>query len=121
MRLTRSSTALASRVRRHLTMLGLVFATAIPCAWAGFAWMFTARASYDDEGFFLMSLKAFDARQDLYARFVTSYGAAYHEAAGVLFFILRLPFDLNAARTHRTRALARYGVFGGHRHLPFDE
>jgi len=79
-------------------MLVLVIATAIPCAWAGFAWMFTARASYDDEGFYLMALKTFDARQDLYARFITSYGPAYHEAAGLLFFILRLPFDLNSAR-----------------------
>jgi hypothetical protein len=66
-------------------------------AYLGYLWMFTGFASYDDEGFMLVTLRSFISGQALYDKIVVQYGPFYFEVFGVL-GRLGVPFDNDSGR-----------------------
>jgi hypothetical protein len=60
---------------------------------------FTSFASYDDEGYVLISLKSFLNHGALYDDVVTGYGPFYYEFWGGVFSIFDIPVNHNGSRT----------------------
>jgi hypothetical protein len=66
-------------------------------AYLGYLLMFAGFTNYDDEGFMLISLRAFLSGHPLYDKVVIQYGPFYYEFFGIL-GALGVPFDNDSGR-----------------------
>jgi hypothetical protein len=66
-------------------------------AYLGYLLMFIGFTTYDDEGFMLISLRAYLSGQALYDKVVVQYGPFYYEFFGI-FGALGVPFDNDSGR-----------------------
>jgi hypothetical protein len=76
-------------------LLGGVFVTAGVFAYAT---LFSRFSYWDDEGYFLIALRAYQTGQGLYEQIETIYGPFYFQAVAGLFSLLHVPLDNVSAR-----------------------
>jgi hypothetical protein len=81
---------------RGLGLLGLVTCTTVAL---GFPRAFTRFPDYDDEGFYLLSLRTVAHRGGVYSHLYTAYGPFYHFATLGLLALLRIPLTHDGGRT----------------------
>jgi hypothetical protein len=94
-----SARLLRSGWHRRWAMPGLVYVVlTVLCALAAYWAMFSQFQVYDDEGFFLYSLKLFVAGHPLYSSVFSEYGPFYYLLFGGLFAALGHDVTTNAGR-----------------------
>jgi hypothetical protein len=72
---------------------GLFALAAAVCAWQAYPMLFGQFAPYDDEGYLLVSVKAWLRGGRLYDDIYSQYGPFYYQAMSALFTGLRMPVD----------------------------
>lgn len=83
---------------KRSAILGLLGIVIIVSGVFAYITLFSQFRIYDDEGYFLMALRAYQADQGLYDRIDTSYGPFYFQAVAGLFSLLHVPLDNVSAR-----------------------
>ena len=87
------------RTARSLALSGFAFAaTTLFLIWAGYVTIFTHFSPWDDEGFFVMSLKWFHRSGGIYGGPYVVYGPLYYEFMDAVLTGLRLPFTHDSGR-----------------------
>jgi len=86
---------------------------AVICAFIAYRVAFSFFATYDDEGYFLVSLQEWLDRGQLYDGVYSEYGPAYFTFVGGLFGTLGLDLDLDTARVVTMLAWTLTSVLAG--------
>lgn len=81
---------------RGLGLLGLITCTMVALA---FPRAFTRFPDYDDEGYYLLSLRTLARRGGVYSHIYSAYGPFYHFATLGLLAILRIPLNHDGGRS----------------------
>ena len=81
----------------HLVLLAFGFAIVL-CGFAGYQTLFSTFASYDDEGYVMISLASFIQGHPLYDETYTQYGPAYYQVTATIHRLLGLPVNHTVVR-----------------------
>jgi hypothetical protein len=95
--LATANAAARSRWVRAATW-ALLLAVVALSGWLAYAFSFTTFRFQDDEGYFLLALRAYRAGRTLYGDIDTIYGPFYFEAVGGFFGLAHIPLNNDTAR-----------------------